>query len=83
MTDEDLIEQARNLPPMYVDAFGAYRQINGVLRCVGYLIEGGAQLNLVVSLTGAEQAQVDTLRTLREKPAMDTYKIWRGVALAH
>jgi hypothetical protein len=83
MTDEELIEQARNLPPMYCDAFGAYRQLNGVLRCVGYVFEGGAQLNLIVSLAGAEQAQADTLRTIREKPALNGYKIWRGTTLAH
>jgi hypothetical protein len=83
MTDEELIEQACNLPAVYVDAFGAYRQVNGVLRCVGYLYQGGAQLNLICSLTGADRAQADTLRVLREEPAQTTYQKWRGTSAAH
>lgn len=82
MTDEELIEQARGLTPVYVDAFGAYRKINGVLRCVGYLLEGGAQLNLVTSLAGADAAQAETKRVLASEPTTG-FQIWRGTALAH
>lgn len=82
MTDEELIEQAALLTPVYVDGFGAFRKINGVLRCIGYLLQGGAQLNLVCSLAGAEQAQAETLRTLRESPTRGL-AIWNGSTLAH
>ncbi len=55
MRDEDLMEQAASIPTMFFDGFGAYRKINGILRCVGFVAETGAQLNLIISLTGAEQ----------------------------
>lgn len=82
MTDKDLIEQAANLTPIYVDGFGAFRKINGVLRCIGYVLETGAHLNLIVSLAGADQAQIETQRVLREQPT-SSIQIWSGEALAH
>lgn len=66
MRDEELLEQAMRLPLVYCDGFGAYRKINGVLRCVGFVLQGGATLNLAVSLTGADQAQLDTHHVLHE-----------------
>lgn len=82
MTDAELIEQASGLPPVYVDGFGAFRKINGVLRCIGYVLDTGAHLNLIVSLAGADQAQLETQRVLREE-ATPGIQIWRGEALAH
>lgn len=82
MTDEELIEQAQGLPLIYCDGFGAYRKVNGILRCVGFILQGGPVLNLAVSLAGADAAQVDTKRTLREEPTK-CLSIWSGHALAH
>lgn len=82
MTDEELIEQAQGLPLIYCDGFGAYRKVNGILRCVGFIIQGGPVLNLAVSLVGADAAQADTKRTLREEPTK-CLSIWSGHALAH
>ena len=69
MNDEELLSQSAALAAVYVDGFGAYRKVNGVLRCVGYIIDSGAQLNLIISLPGAEQAQLDTERVLRARHA--------------
>jgi hypothetical protein len=82
MNDEELILQAANCQTMYFDGFGAYRNVNGVLRCIGYIIGSGAQLNLVVSLAGAEIANRETRRMLDEKPVKGL-TIWNGAALAH
>lgn len=82
MTDQELIEQAQSLPLIYCDGFGAYRKVNGILRCVGFIIQGGAVLNLGVSLIGADAAQAETQRTLREHPAK-CIAIWDERALAH
>jgi len=82
MTDEELIAQATSLIPVYVDGFGAFRKTNGVLRCVGWVIDGGAQLNLIVSLTGADQANYDARRILDERP-IRTVGVWSGSTLAH
>lgn len=82
MQDEELLLQAANVPTMYFDGFGAYRKINGVLRCMGFILGSGAQLNLVVSLHGAELAQRATRDILDEKPVKGL-KIWGGTALAH
>lgn len=54
----------------------------GILRCVGFILQGGPVLNLAVSLVGADAAQVDTKRTLREEPTK-CLSIWSGHALAH
>jgi hypothetical protein len=82
MTDEDLLAQAPGVQTMYFDGFGAYRKINGVLRCIGYVMEGGAQLNLVVSLCGADAANAETRRVLDSK-ASKGIAIWTGTSLAH
>lgn len=66
MRDEELLEQAQSLQLIYCDGFGAFRKVNGLLRCVGFVIQGGAMLNLAVSLSGADQAQVETRRALSE-----------------
>jgi hypothetical protein len=82
MNDEELLVQAANVSTMYFDGFGAFRKINGVLRCVGYTIGSGAQLNLIVSLTGAEVGIVEARRTLDEKPAKPI-SIFDRLQLAH
>lgn len=84
MTDEELIEQAQCLPLVYVDGFGAYRKVNGVLRCIGYILQGGATLNLAVSLIGADAAQLETQRALRDQEkAVKSITIWDERARAH
>lgn len=82
MDDDELLQQALNCPTAYFDGFGAYRKINGVMRCVGFIIGSGAQLNLVVSLAGAEIANKETRRALDEQPTKGM-AIWRGMSLAH
>jgi len=82
MNEEELLRQAANAPTMYFDGFGAYRKINGVIRSVGFIIGSGAQLNLVVSLVGAEVANRESRRVLDEDPVKGL-QIWRGAALAH
>lgn len=82
MTDEELLLQSGNIPTLYFDGFGGYRKTNGVLRCIGYIIGSGAQLNLVVSLTGADLAANETRRTLDDKP-IKGLSIWRGASLSH
>jgi len=66
MNDKELLFQAAGTQTIYVDGFGAFRKVNGVLRCVGFTIDGGAQLNLIVSLIGAEAGIADARRTLDE-----------------
>lgn len=68
ITDEELLQQSAGMPTVYVDGFGAFRKINGVLRAVGYVIGQGAQLNLIISLTGAESGNAEVRRLLDEKP---------------
>jgi hypothetical protein len=82
MTDQELIEQAQSLPLIYCDGFGAYRKVNGILRCVGYILQGGATLNLAISLIGADAAQVETQRALHEEP-VKSILIWDERARAH
>jgi hypothetical protein len=82
MEDEELLLQAANCPTSYFDGFGGYRKINGVLRCVGFILGSGAQLNLIVSLSGAEMANRRTREMLDEKPTKGLH-IWGGTALAH
>lgn len=83
MTDEELIEQAQSLPLLYCDGFGAYRKVNGILRCVGFILQGGAVLNLGVSLIGADAAQCDTQRTLHEERPTKSLSIWSDHKMAH
>jgi len=66
MNDEELLRQAAIVPTMYFDGFGAFRKINGVLRCVGFTIGSGAQMNLIVSLIGAEAGNKEARRVLEE-----------------
>lgn len=82
MSDEELLAQAAGLPTMYFDGFGGYRKVNGVLRCIGYVLDGGAQLNLIVSLAGADAANAETRRALDDKPR-NCISIWTGSGLAH
>jgi len=67
MNDEELLAQAANVQTVYFDGLGAFRKINGVLRCVGYIIGGGAQMNLLISITGAEAANTEVRRILDQK----------------
>lgn len=83
MTDEDLLAQSGSLPTMYFDGFGNFQRVNGVLRCIGYVLQTGANLNLVVSLTGADQAQIETARILRDQEPVKGFRIWAGAKLAH
>lgn len=83
MTDEELIEQAQGLPLIYCDGFGAYRKVNGILRCVGFILQGGAVLNLGCSLVGADAAQIETQRTLHEQEPTKSIAIWDDRARAH
>ena len=83
MNDEELLmRQSANVATMYFDGFGNFRKINGVLRCTGFIIGNGAQLNLVVSLAGAEAAYRETQRTLEEPAAKGGLRVWKA-AMAH
>jgi hypothetical protein len=83
MTDEELLAQAASLAPIYVDGFGAFRKVTGVLRCVGWVIDAGAQLNLIVSLAGADQGTTAARHVLDEKQPVSCIHIWNGTGLAH
>lgn len=83
MQDEDLITEAQCLPLVYCDGFGAFRKINGVLRCVGYVLQGGVSLNLAVSLIGADQAHLDMARVIASAEPVKCIAIWKGSKLAH
>jgi hypothetical protein len=83
MRDDELLLQAAGLAPVYVDGFGAFRKVNGVLRCVGWVIDAGAQLNLIVSLAGADQGTMVARQVLDDKPPARCIQIWNGTALAH
>lgn len=82
MNEQDLLLQSASVSTMYFDGFSCFRKVNGVLRCVGYVLDGGPQLNLIVSLAGADQANHDTRRILDEKPTKGIH-IWTGTSLAH
>jgi hypothetical protein len=82
MTDEHLMDQAPAIPVLYFDGLGAFRKINGVLRCVGYTHELGAQMNVLISLAGAEQAIRAMRFALDAKEAPKT-TIGVGSALPH
>jgi len=83
MDDLELIAQATSLVPVYVDGFGAFRKANGVFRAVGYVLDSGAALNLIVSLAGADLANRESRRVLDAKAATSALRIWNGAALAH
>ena len=82
MTDEELLAQASALVPIYCDGFGAFRKLNGVFRCIGYELAGGANLNLIISLDGAERGTLAARAVLEEKP-MPSIRIWNGAKLTH
>lgn len=82
MDEQELMSQGADVRTMYFDGFGGYRKINGVLRCIGFIIGSGAQLNLVVSLAGADKAAVATRQTLDETATKGIH-IWGGSSLAH
>ena len=82
MNDEDLLKQAAGCPTVYLDGLGAFRNINGVLRSVGFVLGSGAQLNLLVSGAGAEAANIAARRVLDGGPSVSVV-MWRGVRLAH
>jgi hypothetical protein len=81
MNDEELLMQATGMPTVYLDGLGAFRKINGVLRCVGYVIGSGAQLNLFISLAGAEAGNREVRRILDEQPIKS--RISERVRMAH
>lgn len=89
MSDLEILE-CGPVPEFYTDGFSAYRVVNGVLRCTGYTLQPDqfagnlvavAVIRLAVSLVGADAAQAETLRVLREKPLVNT--VWHGYRLAH
>jgi hypothetical protein len=82
MNDEELLRQAAICQTVYFDGFGAFRKINGVLRCVAFTLGSGAQLNLIVSLKGAEAGCIDARRALDE-PSVKSLTIWGGAVRAH
>lgn len=82
MTDEELLMQCGGVRTFYLDGFGAIRKINGVIRSVGYVLNGGAQLNLIVSLAGANAANIEGRRILDENP-VSGLTIWSGTRLSH
>lgn len=82
MNEEELLRQAASVPTFYFDGFGAFRKINGVLRCAGFVIGGGVQLNLIVSLNGAEAALADARKALDAKEASNAATMER-IRLAH
>jgi hypothetical protein len=92
MSDVDLIEETNSLIPVYVDGFGEFRVMNGVLRCTGFQLSAGqfpgsgpartAVVKLIISIAGADQAQLETQRVLREGPTKGI-QIWRGESASH
>lgn len=82
MDDNELIAQAASLTPVYVDGFGAFRKMNGVFRTVGFVMDGGATLNLIISLAGADRANFEARRCLDDKPTK-TLSIWTDHSASH
>jgi hypothetical protein len=82
MTDEELLFQATSVKTVYLDGLGAFRKINGVMRCVGYILGSGAQINLIISMAGAEAANAEARRIL-EEPAKSTSIIEQRRLLTH
>jgi hypothetical protein len=62
--------------------FGAFWKVNGVLRCFGWVIESGAQLNLIVSLAGADKA-IRAGRFALDAESPKTIESWNGARLAN
>jgi hypothetical protein len=70
MSEEELLAQSANAPTMYFDGFGCFQKLNGVLRCVGYIHGSGAQLNLIMSLSGADAANQEARKVLEGKTSI-------------
>lgn len=83
MTDDELLAQAAMLVPVYCDGFGAFRKLNGVFRCIGWDLIGGANLNLIVSLDGAHQGNRAARVALNEEEPPHTRHTWTGAKIAH
>jgi hypothetical protein len=83
VSEEDLLLQAPTLPVLYFDGFGAFRKMNGLLRCVGFTLELGAQYNVLISLTGADVANRATRAVLDQKPVAPAITMWNGISLPH
>jgi hypothetical protein len=82
MNEQELMEQAASLAPVYCDGFSCYRKLNGVLRCIGWTIDGGAHLSLIVSLAGADAAN-RAARFALDAESPKTIESWNGARLAH
>lgn len=82
MTDQELMAEAPSLPVLFFDGFGAFRKVNGLLRCVGYTLSLGSQANLIISIAGAAEASVEALRVINEDSAKGG-SVWKGMTLAH
>jgi hypothetical protein len=80
MSEEELLLQAANMPTMYFDGFTKFVKVNGVLRCIGYVIGAGAQLNLIISLAGADEANQEARRVLDGQQPTKGLVIWEGGA---
>ncbi|WP_404470800.1 hypothetical protein [Bradyrhizobium ottawaense] len=78
MNDEELLRQAANVPTFYFDGFGAFRKINGVLRCAGFIVGSGVQLNLIVSIEGAEAALIEARKALDARDVRDRRALERS-----
>jgi hypothetical protein len=73
----DIVEHSA-VPTIYADGFEDYQIINGSLRCTGFTISPGdfpgseplkiAVVKLIISPAGADAAQMETQRVLRERP---------------
>jgi len=80
------------VPVIYADGFEDYQVVNGSLRCTGFIISAGdfpgsepvklAVVKLIVSPAGADAAQMETQRVLREKPAAPIH-IMQGKMRGH
>lgn len=87
--DDIAIEEPHSVREYYCDGFGTFRKINGVLRCTGYVIETAphgsiriATVKLIISLAGANQAQMEARRVLDETPTKGIH-IWQGDKVSH
>ena len=83
MTDEELLAQSSGLPTIYCDGYGAFRKVNGVMRCIGYVFGVGAQVNLITSLAGADAANRENRRVLDHAEPTKGILIWNGGVMAH
>jgi hypothetical protein len=87
----DIVEHGV-VPTIYADGFEDYQIVNGSLRCTGFVISAGdfpgsdpvkiAVIKLIISPAGADAAQLETQRVLREKPT-HTHQIGAGRSKGH